>query len=355
MRALVLAGGMGTRLRPLTHAMPKQLVPVAGRPILHHCLETIRELGVVEVGIIVGDWAREIEEALGDGSALGLELTYITQEAPFGLAHCVFIARDFLGDEDFVMVLGDNVVVGDLQAPAAEFRQRRPAAQLVATRVSNPAEYGVVATDSRGRAVQLQEKPADPCSDLALMGIYFFSPAVHNAVRQISPSARNEWEITDAISWLVAEGREVGVSVFTGHWKDTGRVDDLLECNDLLLRGLGTSISGSVDAASTIEGPVVIGPGAVVTDSYLRGPLIIGASSRITRSSIGPGTSLGQRCDLGDCSISGSIVLDDVSIQSVRGIRDSVIGRSAQVTLAQPAQGTHRMVLGDHTTVEVTA
>jgi glucose-1-phosphate thymidylyltransferase len=221
--------------------------------------------------------------------------------------------------------------------------------------VADPTEYGVVEVDARQRAVRLQEKPKEPCSDLALMGIYFFSPMIHHAVRQISPSARNEWEITDAIAWLVEDGQDVGVSRFEGHWKDTGRIDDLLECNELLLRGLGTSVRGTVDEASTIEGPVVIEAGAVVTDSYLRGPLIVGASSRITASSVGPGTSLGERCDLRDCSIAGSIVLDDVSILSVRGIRHSVIGRSAQITLAQPAQGVHRLVLGDDTTVEVHA
>jgi glucose-1-phosphate thymidylyltransferase len=353
MKALVLAGGSGTRLRPFTYSMPKQLIPVANKPVLAHCLTDLRDAGVVEVGMIVNGRGPEIQAAIGDGADLGLRITYIHQEAPLGLAHCVQLARPFLGDADFVMYLGDNVLVGGMARFADEFRARRPAAQLLLSKVIDPREYGVAELDATGRVVGLQEKPPRPRSNLAVMGVYFFTPEVHEAVDRIRPSARGELEITDAIQWLVEHGRQVDGAEFTGYWKDTGRVDDVLECNRVLLGELTRDVRGEVDAASRIEGPVVIEPGAQVIRSRIDGPAIVGAGTVVEDSRVGPYTSLGTDCRLRDAEVRYSIALDHASVQSVRSIVGSIIGRSADVCSAPGIPTGHRLVIGDHTRVEV--
>lgn len=357
MKALVLAGGMGTRLRPITHSMPKQLVPVAGRPVLVHCLEKIRDGGITEVGIIVGDRAAEIRDALGDGSALGIRITYIQQEAPFGLAHCVLIARDFLGEDDFVMYLGDNILTADLTELSRDFHAHRPAAQLVLTPVPNPSESGVAEIDQDGTVLRVVEKPAQPRSNLAMVGVYFFTPAIHEAVRNIKLSWRNEWEITDAIQWLVEQGSPVRGHVYHGFWKDTGRIEDLLECNRILLADTvtGQHIEGSVDADSTVTGPVHIQAGAQIRGSHIVGPTVIGANTVVEDSHVGPFTALGDSCLLRRAGIEDSITLDRVSVVDVIGIYSSLIGRDAQINLSSGGQGRHRLVVGDHTQLEVHA
>ncbi len=357
MKALVLAGGMGTRLRPITHSMPKQLVPVANKPVLTHVIERIREGGITDIGIIVGDRGPEIQAALGDGSALGVDITYIPQEAPFGLAHCVLIARDFLAEEDFVMYLGDNILTADLKELSAEFYAHRPAAQLVVTPVANPSESGVAEITPDGVVLSVAEKPAVPRSNLAMVGVYFFTPAVHQAVRSIKMSWRNEWEITDAIQWLVEQGQPVRAHVYRGFWKDTGRIEDLLECNRMLLTAsvTETRILGSVDATSTVTGPVLIEAGARVERSRLVGPAIIGAGTVVEDSYVGPFTALGERCVLRRAGIEDSITLDGVSVADVAGIHSSLIGRSAEISLYPGGTGRHRLFVGDHTRVEVNA
>ncbi|MFC4121833.1 glucose-1-phosphate thymidylyltransferase [Nonomuraea zeae] len=353
MKALVLAGGSGTRLRPLSHAIPKQLIPVAGKPVLVHCLENIAAIGVTEVGIIVGDRGDEMRAVLGDGSALGLRITYIRQLAPLGLAHCVQLAQDFLGDDDFVMYLGDNILAGDgISGIAAEFAEYRPAAHILLTKVANPREYGVAELDGHGRVVALAEKPAQPRSDLALTGVYFFTRAIHQAVRAISPSARGELEITDAIAWLLADGQRIRATQFHGYWKDTGKIDDLLECHRVLMGHRRGDVRGSVDAVSLVSGDVVVEPGAQIIESIVTGPAVIGAGSVVRGSRIGPYTALGSGCTLVDAGIEHSIVLDGVSVQNVRGIYGSLIGREAAVCSAVD-DGHRRLVIGDHSTVEV--
>ncbi|WP_405016248.1 glucose-1-phosphate thymidylyltransferase [Kitasatospora sp. NBC_00070] len=354
MKSLVLAGGMGTRLRPLTHAMPKQLVPVANKPVLFHGLEQLGRAGVTEAAVVVGDWHREIRAAVGDGSRFGLEITWLRQEAPFGLAHCVLLARDFLADDDFVMYLGDNVFSDGLTGLADTFRKRRPAAQVAVVRVPNPEEYGIVETGPDGRVTALQEKPRRPRSDLAVAGAYFFSPLVHDAVARIEPSLRGEWEITDALQLLVAEGHEVRAAEITGWWRDTGRIDDILDCNRLLLDRLETSVEGSVDRASTLLGPVVVEPGARIVRSHLRGPLIVGAGTLVEDSYVGPHTSIGADCVLTDAGLAHTILLDRATVTDVNGIHGSVIGRSARVGSSPPGGG-HRLVVGDHTELRVLA
>ncbi|OLB79492.1 MAG: glucose-1-phosphate thymidylyltransferase [Actinobacteria bacterium 13_2_20CM_2_71_6] len=354
MKALVLAGGTGTRLRPFSYSMPKQLIPVANKPVLVHCLEALRDADIHDVGIIVGGRRDEIEAAVGDGAALGLRLTYIPQDKPLGLAHCVSIAADFLGDDDFVMYLGDNVLVGGITAMADAFRAQRPAAQVVVTKVPDPREYGVAEVDLDGRVTALVEKPTHPRSDLALIGVYFFTPQIHEAVRRIRPSWRNEYEITDAIAWLVEQGRLVQAHTFSGYWKDTGRIEDVLECNRVLLESIKPRIEGEVDRYSEIVGSVVIEAGARIVRSRVVGPTIVAANSLVEDSYLGPYTALGRDCALRGAGLEYSIVLDGVAVGQVRGIHGSVIGRGAQVRSAVDT-AQHRLVIGDHTQVEIVA
>lgn len=355
MKALVLAGGTGSRLRPFTYSMPKQLVPVANKPVLSHVLESVRDAGIEDVGVIVGDWGDEIRTVLGDDAGLGLRITYIPQDAPLGLAHCVIIAEEFLGDDEFVMYLGDNILVGGIADMAAQFRVSPSDARVVVTKVPDPSEFGVAEVDAEFRVTRLMEKPIEPCSDLALIGVYFFSPAIHRAVRAITPSWRGELEITDAIQWLLSEGYDVRAEVFSGYWKDTGRIDDILECNRVLLENIVGSMRGEADEHSEFLGPVIVEPGARIIRSRIVGPAVIGADSVVADSFVGPYTALGSRCQIHDASVEYSIVLNDVSVREVRGIHGSLIGRSADVRLASGDTARHRLVIGDHTQVEVVA
>ncbi|UQX05486.1 glucose-1-phosphate thymidylyltransferase [Streptomyces sp. RerS4] len=355
MKALVLSGGSGTRLRPFSYSMPKQLIPIANKPVLQHVLENIKDLGITEVGIIVGDRGPQIQSVLGDGADLGVRITYIPQDLPRGLAQCVSLARPFLGDDDFVMYLGDNMLPEGVERIAEQFRAERPAAQVVVHKVSDPRAFGVAELDENGRVERLVEKPQHPRSDLALIGVYFFTPAIHEAVDAIEPSPRGELEITDAIQWLVSHGAEVKASEYDGYWKDTGRVEDVLECNRKLLDDVSSSNAGEVDAASTLVGQVVVEPGARVINSRIEGPAIIGAGTVVRNSHIGPHTSIGRDCELTDTHIEYSIALDGATVSQVRGLRSSLIGRSASVGPADHNTHHHRLVVGDHTRVEVAA
>ncbi|MCX4851924.1 glucose-1-phosphate thymidylyltransferase [Streptomyces sp. NBC_00893] len=354
MKALVLSGGSGTRLRPFTYSMPKQLMPVANRPVLEHVLENIRELGVSEVAVVVGDREREIAAVLGDGARLGLRLTYIRQEQPLGLAHCVKIAREFLGEDDFVMYLGDSMLPQGVKEMAREFAEHRPTAQVVVQRVADPRAFGVAEVAPDGRVTRLVEKPEQPRSDLALTGVYFFTPVIHQAIDKIPPSARGELEITDALQWLVSYGATVRAREYTGYWKDTGRAEDVLDCNRELLRAVERSVGGLVDD-SVLTGPVVVEPGARVVRSRIVGPAIVGAGSQVVDSHVGPYTSIGRGCRLRDTAVEDSIVLDGASVSRVPALRGSLIGRSAAVTSAEGGTVHHRLVVGDHTQVEVAA
>jgi glucose-1-phosphate thymidylyltransferase len=340
-------------LRPITHTSAKQLVPVANKPVLFYGLEAIAEAGITEVGIIVGDTAEEIREAVGDGSAFGLDVTYIPQEAPLGLAHAVLIAREYLGEDDFVMYLGDNFVVGGITDLVEGFRAERPDAQILLTKVPNPTEFGVAELDAAGQVIGLEEKPRHPKSELALVGVYLFSPAVHEAVRAIKPSARGELEITDAIQWLIDAGRDVRSTTISGYWKDTGNVTDMLEVNRSVLEGLERRIDGTVDGDSEIIGRVRIEAGAKVTGSRIVGPVVIGANTVITDSYVGPFTSIAGDCRIEDSEIEYSIVLRDSSVNGVRRVEASLIGRNVEVTPAPRKPAAHRLVLGDHSKVQI--
>jgi glucose-1-phosphate thymidylyltransferase len=353
-KGLVLAGGEGTRLRPLSFAMPKQLVPVANRPVLLHALDDLRAAGVTDVGMVVGDRGAQIRAVVGDGAALGLRITYLVQDRPLGLAHCVRVARDFLGADDFVMYLGDNVVRGGLAPLLADFAAGRPAAQVLLARVADPSACGVADVERSGRIRRVVEKPADPPSDLALIGVYAFSARIHEAVAAIRPSRRGELEITDAIQWLIDHGAPVGASLFTGFWRDTGRVDDLLACNRELLATTVHSVRGDVDGVSSVRAPVRVEPGARVIASQLVGPAVIGADAVIEYSYVGPYTAIGPGCVLAGAGVEDSVVMESTSVRGVHGvIHHSILGRSVDISSSPPEPMRHRLVVPDQSRLEI--
>ncbi|MGK5522184.1 glucose-1-phosphate thymidylyltransferase [Micromonospora sp. URMC 107] len=352
MKALVLSGGTGSRLRPFSHSLPKQLIPIANQPVLEHVLESIRDIGVTDIGIVVGDRAPTIRKVIGDGSRLGVRVTYIPQDEPLGLGHCVVVSRSFLGDDDFVMYLGDNFLPDGIVPVAQEFAARRPAAQVVLHKVTDPRQFGLAELDENGNVRRLVEKPEHPRSDLALVGVYFFTSAIHEAIARIEPSARGELEITDAIQWLLANGAEVRATEYDGFWKDAGRPEDVLECNRYQLAGLTTAIHGDVDEASELVGPVVLGPGARVLRSVIEGPAIIGANTLVADSHIGPNTAIGDDCQVRATHLADSIVLAGASISDVPGLHGSLIGRSATI---RPSGAEHRLVVGDDAWIELAA
>jgi glucose-1-phosphate thymidylyltransferase len=338
MKGLILAGGSGTRLRPITHTGAKQLVPVANRPILFYGLQHMADAGIREVGIIVGDTAEEIRTAVGDGSRWGLEVTYIPQEAPLGLAHCVLIARDFLGDDNFVMYLGDNLLrdgithfVEGFERHRDEAGDERCSAQILLAPVPDPQRFGVAEIGPDGNVARLVEKPEVPPSDLALVGVYLFDPSIHEAVRSIEPSARGELEITDAIQWLIDNGRRVRHEVLKGWWLDTGKLTPLLEANRLILELVEPQTHGKVDEQSRLEGRVVVEEGAEIVNSTIRGPVVIGRNARIVDSYIGPFSSIDADCEIIGSELEHSIVLANSRVENVPRVIDSLIGRHAEV------------------------
>lgn len=354
MKALVLAGGSGTRMRPITHSYAKQLVPVAGEPVLFYVLKAIAAAGITDVGVIVGETADEIAAAAGDGSRFGLRLTYLPQGRPLGLAHAVSVARDFLADDDFVMYLGDNFLVGGITDVVTEFRARRDRdAHILLSRVSDPGAFGVAELDDSGRVVGLEEKPNVPKSDLALVGIYLFTPAVHEAVAAIRPSSRGELEITDAIQWLIDHGRTVHSTLVSGYWKDTGNVPDMLEANRSVLETIKPAQEGHIDSDTTVIGRVRIGAGAKIIASRIVGPAVIGPGTEITNSYIGPYTSVSDDCRIQDSEISYSIVLRGCRLSGVGRIEESLIGRDVEISLSRHTPTVHRLILGDHSKVQI--
>ncbi len=359
MKGLILSGGAGTRLRPITHTSAKQLVPVANKPILFYGIEDMVEAGIKRIGIVVGETADEIMAAAGDGSRWGAEITYIPQDAPRGLAHCVLIARDFLGDDDFVVYLGDNMLQQKLDGLVTAFEAERAAApdelaaQLLLAHVEDPRQSGVAVLGPDGEVVQLIEKPQDPPSDLAIAGVYLFGPRIHDAVRAIEPSARGELEITDAIQWLVDQGLRVRHEILQGWWIDTGKKDPLLESNRLVLDTITPRCDGSVDDASRIEGRVVVEAGAEIVRSTVRGPAIIGSRTRVVDSYIGPYTSVASDCEIVDSELEHSVLLDRSRVISAGRLNDSLIGKDAEVVRSELAPRATRVMLGDHSRVEL--
>jgi glucose-1-phosphate thymidylyltransferase len=352
-KGLVLAGGAGSRLRPITHTSAKQLVPVANKPILFYGLEQLRAAGVVEVGIVVGDTGAEVEAVVGDGSAFGLEITYLPQSAPLGLAHAVLTAASFLGGDDFVMFLGDNLIEGGIADLVADFERDRPAAQLLLKAVGDPSSFGVAVLDDDGRIVRLVEKPTDPPSDLALVGVYLFTSAIVEAAGAVSPSWRDELEITDAIQRLVDQGHDVRASVLDGWWLDTGKKDDLLDANRIVLGTIHRDVAGEVDGASSVVGEVVVEAGARVVNSIVRGPAVIGAETVVVDSFVGPFTSIGRGCVIERTELEYSVLLPGCTVRDVGRLEGSLLGREVTVSRTRRRPAAHRLHVGDHSQVEI--
>ncbi|MBI2902986.1 MAG: glucose-1-phosphate thymidylyltransferase [Candidatus Methylomirabilis oxyfera] len=351
MKALILSGGRGTRLRPITHTSAKQLVPIANKPILFYALEAIAEAQIREVGIVVGETKLEIQEAVGDGGRWGLRVSYIEQEAPLGLAHAVKIAGVFLGDDPFVMYLGDNLVKDGIRSLVAEFKQLQPNSQILLAKVRDPQRFGV-AELRNGRVVSLEEKPPNPKSDLALVGVYMFDKTIFEAVHAIKPSSRGELEITDAIQYLIDKGYRVHPHVISGWWKDTGKLEDMLEANRIMLEAITSRVEGEVDEASQIIGKVIVEEGANIVASAIRGPVIIGKRCRIINSYIGPFTSIYHDTLVQNSEIEHSIILDHSRITDIGGrLEDSLIGKSVEVFRSDGKPRAYRLMLGDSSQV----
>ena len=352
MKGLILSGGKGTRLYPLTYTSAKQLIPVANKPVLFRVIEAIRAAGITEIGIVVGDTAEEIKRAVGRGGQWEVDITYIPQDAPLGLAHAVKISRDFLGDERFVMFLGDNVIQGGISPLIAQFANSSYNSQIVLTRVDQPEQYGVAELNTEGRIVRLIEKPKEPPSDLALVGIYMFDHHIFEAVNSISPSWRGELEITDAIQWLVEHDYNVYPYIHRGWWIDTGRPGDMLEANSLVLEELTPTIEGYVDRDSEVDSRVTVEKGAEIINSVVRGPAIIGQETRIVNAYVGPFTSIFHHCLLENAEISRSIVLEHSEIRNItRRIEDSLIGRHVVMHRSPIRPRAYKFTLGDHSQV----
>ena len=353
MKGLILAGGFGTRLRPLTYTGAKQLIPIANKPIIFYGIEALAKVGISEIGIIVGDTKEEVVNVVGDGQKWNVRIRYIDQEAPLGLAHAIKISRDFLGDDSFMMYLGDNILKDHLDNMVAQFAKNKPNALILLTEVNNPQEFGVAVIDEKGAVKKLIEKPKEPPSKLALVGIYLFDKEIFKAIENIKPSWRNELEITDAIQWLLDKDYRVESQTVKGWWKDTGKPEDIIEANLLILEDIESDNQGSV-VDSNINGRVRIEKGALVEKSIIRGPAIIGEKARIIRSYIGPFSSIGNNVVIENSEVECSVVMDGATIHNLeKRIDRSILGKNVVIDQIDESPRTHRFVLGDQSYVEI--
>jgi glucose-1-phosphate thymidylyltransferase len=352
LKGLVLAGGKGSRLRPLTATGAKQLVPVANKPVLFYALEQLVAAGITDIGIITGDTAAQVEKALGDGSAFGATFTFIRQKEPLGLAHAVAIGAEFLGDSPFCMYLGDNFLKHGIVEHVERYRRSGADAQILLKEVDDASALGVAVLDDTGHVRQLVEKPKVPISNLAVIGVYIFGPEIHAITPKLKPSGRGELEITDAIQGLIDAGHTVASSVIDDEWIDTGKKDDMLEANRVVLSMVHRRIDGAVDSGSIVVGDVVVEEGAVIVNSAVRGPVVIGSGARIENAFIGPFTAIGDRCQIVDCELEHSIVMSDSVVRNIRPrISDSLIGTEVIVERREEMPRTIKLLLGDHAQV----
>ncbi len=359
LKGLILSGGKGTRLRPITHTSAKQLVPVANKPVLFYGIEAMAQAGIEQVGIIIApETGPEIEAAAGDGSKFGVKITYIVQDEPLGLAHAVLTAEPFLGESPFVMYLGDNLLQGGISDLVTAFREHSPDALILLTPVPDPENFGVAelaeaATGEVGRVVRLIEKPAEPATDLALVGVYMFTSAVHDAARAIEPSARGELEITDAIQHLVDTGLRVEPHIVRGWWKDTGRLEDMLEANRLILDNLVERMDGEL-IDSQVDGRVVIEAGARLERTTVRGPAVIGAGARLRDCYIGPYTAIGEDCAISGAEVEHSILLAGCTVCDLDGrMESSLLGRNVTVRRGDRQPRAYRFMVGDNSDISI--
>ncbi len=358
MKGLVLSGGAGTRLRPITYTGAKQLVPVANRPVLFYVIDNLVDAGITEIGVIISpETGAEVRTALGDGSRWGVRIEYIVQDRPRGLAHAVLVAKDFLGDEDFCMFLGDNLIGTKIKAAADTFRAKPEyEASVMLKEVPNPSSFGVAELGPDGKISRLVEKPKEPRSKLALVGIYFFRSSVFQAISEIKPSARGELEITDTLSRILERGGVVHWDEVRSWWLDTGKKDDLLLANDTVLDSwLEHDVKGTVDAESSLSGRVRVEAGAVVVRSRIRGPVVIGANARIVDSRIGPFTSLGDNVTVTRSGIDHSVVMEGAHVEDIARLEDSLLGRRVRVLCGAVSQSALSLTIGDDAVVRLLA
>lgn len=355
MKALILSGGKGTRLRPLTYTTAKQLVPVANKPILGYVIEHIKDAGINDIGVIISpETGDEVRSYIGNGKRWGIRVTFIPQAAPLGLAHAVTAAKDFLKNDDFIMYLGDNLLSHGVKNAIKKFKDEKPQALIFLKEVDNPKQFGVAKLDARGNIVKLIEKPKRPPSNLALVGVYVFSKEIHNAISHIKPSFRGELEITDAIQELINMGHDVKSEVLSGWWLDTGKKDDLLQANTVVLdEYIKRHIKGSVNSQSQITGRVSIEKGATIEDSIIRGPVIIGRDTKVRNSFIGPFTSIGDNVKIDDSVIEHSVILSNATLSGIERLEDSLIGKGTRVIKRKTHHKALRLMVGDDSTIEV--
>ena len=355
MKAIILSGGKGTRLRPLTYSGAKQLVPVANKPILFYCIDNIVKAGIKDIGIIISpETGQEIKEVVGDGSRWDISIEYITQEVPGGLAHAIKTARDFLTDSPFVMYLGDNLIGMRIDKFVNEFNAKSPEAFILLKEVDNPKQFGVAEVSDAGRVIRLIEKPEVPPSNLALVGIYIFSPKIHDAIDRIKPSPRGELEITDAIQKLIEMDLNVESFILDKWWLDTGKKDDMLTANAIVLdEWLKGEIEGDVDNNTKILGRVSVGKGSVVRDCTIRGPVVIGENTIVENSFIGPHTSIGNNVKIIRTSIEHSVIMDESELRDIERLEESLVGRRVIISANHKLHKALRLMLGDDSKVEV--
>lgn len=351
MKGLILSGGKGSRLRPFTYTNAKQLVPIANKPVLFYTIEQLVECGITDIGIVVGDTADQIKAAVGDGSAFGSRVHYIHQEAPLGIAHAVQVARDYLGDDPFVLYLGDNFVQGGIKPFVDSFRTNGSNGQILLHPVNNPQAFGV-AEFVGGRLARIVEKPADPPTNLAVIGVYMLDRNVFEVIEGLKPSGRGELEITDALQGLIDRGLKVQAELLDRYWIDTGKMDDILEANRVILETLPPRREGEIDERSRVYEPVILEKGARVENSVLRGPLIIGANTTVIDCYIGPYTSIDHDCRLKGVRIGSSVVMEHTSIEDIHWpIERSLIGRQVVLRGSQAVGGSYSLTLGDHSQI----
>jgi glucose-1-phosphate thymidylyltransferase len=353
LKGLILSGGKGTRLRPITHTSAKQLVPVANKPVLFYGIEAMAQAGIHDVGIIIApETGEEVKAATGDGSRFGVRVTYILQDEPLGLAHAVLTAQPFLTDSPFVMYLGDNLLQGGIDDLVDAFRAHEPDALILLTPVPDPENYGVAELHD-GAVTRLVEKPSQPRTDLALVGVYMFTPTVHEATLAIRPSGRGELEITDAIQHLVDQGRRVEPHIVRGWWKDTGRLEDMLAANRLVLDTIVGRVEGEL-IESRVDGRVVIEPGARLERSSVRGPAIIGAGARLRDCYVGPYTAIGENCSIENAEVEHSILLAGAVVQGLDGrMESSLLGRNVRIGRGDRQPRAYRFLVGDNSEIGI--
>jgi glucose-1-phosphate thymidylyltransferase len=353
MKGLILSGGKGTRLRPITFTQAKQLIPVANKPVLFYGIEALVEAGIREIGIVVGDTKNEIMECVKDGSKWGAKITYIEQEAPLGLAHAVKISESFLGKEPFVMYLGDNILRDGIKPFVQKFLSKKPNSLILLSKIDHPERFGVAELEG-GKVIRLIEKPKKPPSDLALVGVYIFDYHIFEAVNSIKPSWRNELEITDAIQFLIDKGYKVMAEVVNGWWKDTGKLEDILGANRLILEKIENKIEGELDNESKITGKVIIQKGSIIKRSSIRGPVIIGSGCEIIDSYIGPFTSIHENVKIVRSEIEHSIILEGCTIKDIGSkIDESLIGRFAKIYKCKKKPVAYRLMIGERSEIGV--